>query len=34
VDIAIEDAIAAYHAVDPDDTLVHTARGIGICFGD
>ena len=34
VDIAIEDAIAAYHAVDPDDTMVHTARGIGISFGD
>lgn len=34
VDIAIEDAIAAYHAVDTDDTLVHTARGIGISFGD
>lgn len=34
VDIGIEEAIAAYHAVDPDDTLVHTARGIGICFGD
>ena len=34
VDIAIEDAIAAYHAVDLNDTLVHTARGIGICFGD
>ncbi len=34
VDIAIADAIKAYHAVDPDDTLVHTARGIGISFGD
>jgi len=34
VDIAIEEAIAAYHAVDTDDTLVHTARGIGISFGD
>ncbi len=34
VDIAIEDAIAAYHAVDPNDTLVHTARSIGISFGD
>lgn len=34
VDISIEDAIAAYHAVDTNDTLVHTARGVGISFGD
>jgi 6-phosphofructokinase 1 len=34
VDVAIEDAIAAYKEVDPDDTLVKTARGIGISFGD
>ena len=34
VDVAIEQAIAAYQAVDPDDTMVHTARGIGISFGD
>lgn len=34
VDVAIEDAIAHYQAVDPDDMLVHTARGLGISFGD
>lgn len=35
IDVAIEDAIAAYQAVDPkDDTLVHTARGMGISLGD
>ncbi|HEX6143654.1 MAG TPA: ATP-dependent 6-phosphofructokinase [Geminicoccaceae bacterium] len=34
VDVAIEDAIAHYQAVDPDDTLVHTARGLAIAFGD
>ncbi len=34
VDVAIEDAIAQYRAVDPDDMLVHTARGLGISFGD
>jgi 6-phosphofructokinase 1 len=34
VDVAIEDAIAEYRAVDPDDMLVHTARGLGISFGD
>jgi ATP-dependent phosphofructokinase / diphosphate-dependent phosphofructokinase len=34
VDVAIEDAIAAYQEVDLDDTLVHTARALGICLGD
>ncbi len=34
VDVPIAEAIAAYHAVDPDDALVHTARGLGIAFGD
>lgn len=34
VDVAIEDAIAAYQEVDPDGTMVETARGIGISFGD
>jgi 6-phosphofructokinase 1 len=33
VDVAIEEAIAHYQAVDPEDTLVHTARGLGITFG-
>ena len=34
VDVAIEAAIASYVKVDPHDALVHTARGLGICFGD
>ncbi len=34
VDVAIEDAIAAYRAVDVHDTMVETARGVGISFGD
>ena len=34
VDVAIEDAIAAYQAVDLDSTLVHTARALGISLGD
>jgi ATP-dependent phosphofructokinase / diphosphate-dependent phosphofructokinase len=34
VDVPIAEAIAHYHAVDPDDALVHTARGLGIAFGD
>ncbi len=34
VDVPIEQAIAAYKAVDPDDSLVRTARGLGISFGD
>ena len=34
VDVAIEDAIAAYQEVDVNGTLVHTARGLGICLGD
>ncbi len=34
VDVAIEDAIAAYRAIDLEDTLVHTARGLGISLGD
>ena len=34
VDVAIEDAIAAYQQVDTDGTLVQTARALGICLGD
>ncbi len=34
VDVAIEEAVAQYQAVDLDDALVHTARGLGISFGD
>lgn len=34
VDVAIEDAIASYQAVDLNGPLVHTARALGICLGD
>jgi phosphofructokinase-like protein len=34
VDVAIEDAIASYAAIDQNDTLVHTAKGLGISLGD
>ncbi len=32
--VPIAEAIRDYRAVDPQDTLVKTARGLGICFGD
>ena len=32
-DIPLEDAIKGSHGVDPDGTLVHTARGLGIYLG-
>lgn len=34
VTVPIADAIAHYEAVDPNGTLVQTARGLGICLGD
>lgn len=34
VSVPIAEAIGQYRAVDPDDTLVKTARGLGICLGD
>jgi len=34
VSIPLEEAIAAYNTVKPDDQLLHTARGLGISFGD
>jgi 6-phosphofructokinase 1 len=34
IDVAIEDAIAAYQQVDLNSTLMHTARALGISFGD
>lgn len=34
IDVPILDAIEQYQAVDPNSTLVHTARGLGICLGD
>jgi len=33
-DVALEEAIAAYRAVDLDGPMVATARGLGICLGD
>ncbi len=32
--VPIADAIAQYRTVDLEDTLVRTARGLGICLGD
>ncbi|MEJ0063824.1 MAG: ATP-dependent 6-phosphofructokinase [Alphaproteobacteria bacterium] len=34
VDVAITDAIKQYQNVQQDGTLMLTARGLGICFGD
>lgn len=34
IDVAIEDAIASYQAVDLDGALVKTARALGVCLGD
>lgn len=34
VSVPIPEAIGQYRAVDPNDTLVKTARGLGICLGD
>jgi phosphofructokinase-like protein len=34
VDVPLSDAMAAPQMVDPDGTLVRTARGLNICFGD
>jgi len=34
VSVPIEEAIAQYRVVDPNGTLVRTARGLGICLGD
>ena len=34
VSVPIEEAIAHYRAVDPDGTLVKTAKGLGIYLGD
>lgn len=34
VDVPIADAIGSYRAVDSDDFMVQTARGLGITFGD
>ncbi|MGK7928722.1 MAG: ATP-dependent 6-phosphofructokinase [Spirulina sp.] len=34
VNVPIAEAIQTYRTVDPEDTLVKTARGLGICLGD
>jgi ATP-dependent phosphofructokinase / diphosphate-dependent phosphofructokinase len=34
VAVPIEEAIKDYNFVKVDSTLVHTARGAGICLGD
>jgi len=34
IDVPIEDAIKEPHVVKPDSMLVHTARALGISFGD
>jgi 6-phosphofructokinase 1 len=34
VSVPIAEAIGHYHTVDPNGTLVKTARGLGICLGD
>jgi 6-phosphofructokinase 1 len=34
VDVPIDEAVAQFQAVNPDAALVHTARGLGIVFGD
>lgn len=34
IDVPLEEACAAFKAVDPLDPLVRTARGLGISFGD
>jgi len=34
VSVPISDAIKDYQTVDPEGTLVKTARGLGICLGD
>ncbi len=34
VTVPLKEAIAEYNFVDPDSFLVHTARGMGISFGD
>jgi 6-phosphofructokinase 1 len=34
VEVPIAEAVAQFQAVDPKTALVHTARGLGIAFGD
>jgi 6-phosphofructokinase 1 len=34
IDVSLAEASTAFAAVDPEGALVHTARGLGIAFGD
>ena len=34
VDVALSEVVAQTHRVDPSETMVRTARGLGICLGD
>jgi len=34
IDVSLQEAIAEYQDVKPDDPLVKTARALGICLGD
>ena len=34
IDVPISEAIQHYQGIEPDSTLVKTARGLGICLGD
>jgi 6-phosphofructokinase 1 len=34
IDVPLEDAIRQYASVDPEGTLVRTARALGISLGD
>lgn len=34
ITVPISEAIKTYRVVDPEGTLVKTARGLGICLGD
>ena len=34
VDVSLEEAVRAQNLVDPNSLLVHTAKGLGIEFGD
>ncbi len=34
ISVPLTEAVEAQNFVSPDDPLVHTAKGVGICFGD
>lgn len=34
IDVPISEAVQHYQAIEPNSTLVRTARGLGICMGD